>query len=82
MVHLAVRDEGPGIPEEHRGKLFEKFARFGTKATGGEKSTGLGLAITHRIVNAHGGKIDVHSNKGEGSTFTVTLPRWNGHTTA
>jgi signal transduction histidine kinase len=71
---LEVEDEGPGIGPEEQGKLFSYFGRLSAVPTGGESSTGLGMAITRRIVEAHGGEIGVDSKVGEGSTFWVTLP--------
>jgi CheY-like chemotaxis protein/nitrogen-specific signal transduction histidine kinase len=72
---LTVRDEGPGLTDEDRRLLFGAFRRLSAQPTGGEKSTGLGLAITHRIVAAHGGRIEVESAPGQGATFRVRLPR-------
>lgn len=69
-----VRDQGPGITAKDRRRLFQDFAKLSARPTGGEKSTGLGLAITRRIVEAHGGKIDVDSVPGEGATFWFSLP--------
>jgi signal transduction histidine kinase len=54
---FAVRDQGPGIPDNERDKLFKDFGRLSAKPTGGEKSVGLGLAICRKIVEAHGGTI-------------------------
>lgn len=71
---ISVEDEGPGIKSEERKYLFEFFSRLSAQPTGGEKSTGLGLAITRRMVEAHGGTIGVDSQPGEGSTFWFTLP--------
>jgi len=68
---LEVRDSGPGIPEMVRSRLFEPFAR-GAGATPG---LGLGLYISREIVEAHGGRIDMMSARGEGTAFTVHLPR-------
>jgi signal transduction histidine kinase len=68
-VEVAFVDSGSGIPEEIRDRIFRPF--FTTKHTG----TGLGLAICDRIVRDHGGSIDVVSAPGEGSCFTVSLPR-------
>jgi signal transduction histidine kinase len=73
-VVLAVADEGQGIPPDELAELFEPFASTSVETTAGESSTGLGLAITQRIVQAHGGEIEVESEVGEGSTFTVRLP--------
>jgi len=69
-----VQDEGPGITEQDRNRLFQDFARLSAKATGGEKSTGLGLAISRRVVEAHGGRIGVNSEPGHGATFWFMLP--------
>jgi signal transduction histidine kinase len=74
-VSVRVRDQGQGIPEAELAKLFQPFSKTSVKSTGGEKSTGLGLAITRRIVEGHGGRIDVESRVGEGSSFRFTLPR-------
>lgn len=71
--HISIQDNGPGIPEEFQSKIFQKFIQVkGRENAGG---TGLGLAIAREIVRAHGGSIWVISAKGEGSTFTFTLPR-------
>ena len=69
-----VQDEGPGITEQDRNRLFQDFARLSAKPTGDEKSTGLGLAISRRVVEAHGGRIGVNSEPGQGATFWFTLP--------
>lgn len=70
-----VIDQGPGITKKDRTRLFQDFATLSAQPTGGEKSTGLGLAICKRIVEAHGGKIGVDTKPGEGSTFWFTIPR-------
>jgi signal transduction histidine kinase len=75
VVVLEVRDEGPGIPEEDQSRIFEPFSRASVRPTAGERSTGLGLAIVHRIVEGHGGRIEVDTEVGLGSTFRVLLPR-------
>mgnify|MGYP003456848650 FL=1 len=73
-IVVAVRDQGQGIPGAELSKLFQPFSRTSVKSTAGEKSTGLGLAITHKIVEGHGGRIWVDSRQGEGSTFSFSLP--------
>jgi len=72
MVTLKVTDTGIGIPEENLSKIFDPF--FTTRARG----SGLGLALAHEIVGVHGGHIEVRSRVGEGTTFTVYLPRYRG----
>jgi signal transduction histidine kinase len=73
-VTIAVADEGQGIAADELGKLFKPYSRTSTNSTANEKSTGLGLAIARRIVEAHGGRIRVESELGRGSTFYVSLP--------
>ena len=68
-VAVTISDDGPGIPREHLAQIFEPF--FSTK---GEYGTGLGLSITFGIVSNLGGRIDVHSEMGQGASFTVRLP--------
>jgi signal transduction histidine kinase len=70
---IRVRDEGAGISEENKKRIFEPF--FTTKEVG--KGTGLGLSIAHGIVEEHGGWIEVESELGKGSCFTVYLPMEN-----
>ncbi len=73
-VEVSVRDDGPGIPKRLGKKLFEPFVQVpGTKTQGGQSSSGLGLALTKRLVEAHGGKIWFESEKGGGTRFTFTL---------
>ncbi|MFC1735693.1 ATP-binding protein [Candidatus Hydrogenedentota bacterium] len=69
FLNLAVKDTGSGIPEEHMANLFEAF--FSTK---GGKGTGLGLAVSQKIAQEHGGCIEVESTVGKGTTFSVLLP--------
>jgi PAS domain S-box-containing protein len=73
-VRLTVRDTGAGIPPELAGKIFDPF--FTTKPVG--EGTGLGLTISHRIVEEHGGSIDVESAPGRGTAFVITLPAAGG----
>lgn len=74
-VEITVRDQGQGIPADELPRLFRSYGRGSVRPTGGEKSTGLGLAIVRRMVEAHGGTVRVESTVGEGTTFTVRLPR-------
>ena len=70
MVEIAIVDTGCGIPEKNLERIFDPF--FTSKEVG--KGTGLGLSVSHGIVKAHGGLIEVESTVGEGSTFRVYLP--------
>ena len=71
---LTVSDNGPGITTEHLPRIFERFYRADTARTSSQGRSGLGLAISKAIIEAHGGSIDVQSQVGNGSTFTVRLP--------
>jgi two-component system sensor histidine kinase/response regulator len=71
---VSVQDQGPGLTAEDRQHLFQNFARLSARPTGDEKSVGLGLAITRRVIEAHGGKIGVDSEPGQGANFWFTLP--------
>ena len=73
-VRLAVRDQGPGIPETAKGRLFERYYRGG-EAAGTGNGLGLGLYISRMIARAHGGDIAVDDAPGGGTVFTVSLPR-------
>jgi two-component system sensor histidine kinase SenX3 len=71
---LAVQDDGVGIPEAERSRIFERFYRVDkarSRETGG---TGLGLSIVRHVAERHGGKVEVVSTLGSGSTFTVRIP--------
>ncbi|MHC4230761.1 MAG: sensor histidine kinase, partial [Planctomycetota bacterium] len=70
-VRLHIQDNGPGIPPEIRSRIFEPF--FTTKEVGA--GTGVGLSISHALLQAHDGTIEVTSNPKEGATFVVSLPR-------
>jgi len=71
-VWLRLRDNGPGIPEDAQGRIFSPF--FTSKPAG----NGLGLAISKKVVDAHGGAIEVDSKPGQGCEFTVTFPKRAG----
>jgi two-component system NtrC family sensor kinase len=70
IIKVSVSDTGPGIPDEIIEKIFDPF--FTTKPVG--EGTGLGLSICHKIVEAHNGTIDVESEAGRGTTFTIRFP--------
>jgi signal transduction histidine kinase len=71
---FSVKDQGPGIPDSERDKLFKNFGKLSAKPTAGEKSTGLGLAICRKIVDAHAGSIIAKNLPERGCEFRVTLP--------
>nr|MCU0428044.1 HAMP domain-containing histidine kinase [Candidatus Kapabacteria bacterium] len=73
-VRVSVTDEGPGLTDQDKTKLFGKFARLSAQPTGGESSTGLGLAITKRLIETMNGRIWCESEYGFGSRFTFELP--------
>jgi two-component system OmpR family sensor kinase len=73
-VYLWVRDTGMGIPMSDQARIFDRFAR-GTDSHSRYPGSGLGLAIVKAIAEAHGGHVKVESRLGEGSTFTIVVPR-------
>lgn len=73
LAQIEVQDNGPGIDEEYKMKVFEKFYRLGNEATKRAKGTGLGLYLTKKIVETLGGNIFIRNNTGGGSNFTVQL---------
>ena len=70
-IQVRIRDEGPGLTDEDKTKLFGRFQRLSAQPTGNESSTGLGLSIVKKIVELHGGRVWAESVFGEGSTFIV-----------
>ncbi|MGH9689282.1 MAG: sensor histidine kinase [Candidatus Acidiferrales bacterium] len=74
MVFVKFADQGVGISAEHLPYIFDRFYRASALQNAETRSGGLGLAIARAIVSAHGGKIDVETEPGRGSTFTVALP--------
>ncbi len=74
-IRVEVADRGPGIAEEELAGLFTAFGRTRNRPTGGETSTGLGLAIARGLIDAHGGDLDVDTEEGVGSTFSFWVPR-------
>jgi signal transduction histidine kinase len=75
LTEISVRDTGVGIAPEDQGVVFEEFRQVGT-ADKKVEGTGLGLALSRKFVELHGGRIWVTSQIGVGSTFTFTLPLW------
>lgn len=71
---IRVRDRGIGIPLSERPRIFEKFVRGARASEDGIKGTGIGLAMVRHIVTAHQGRIDVESEPGQGSVFTISIP--------
>jgi DNA-binding response OmpR family regulator len=74
-IKVYVSDTGEGIYPEEKAKVFEEFYRIGDDLAGRAKGSGLGLSISKKIVEAHGGRIWVESQLGKGSTFYFTLPK-------
>lgn len=72
-VKISVRDEGQGIPEEEINKLFTPFGKTSVQPTAGESTTGLGLSIVKKIIDAHNSKIFVDSKVGKGTTFYFNI---------
>ena len=73
-MELSVKDEGPGIPDEEKQQLFERYSKLSTKTTGNESSTGLGLFIVKNLVEEMQGSVRCESRPGEGAEFIITLP--------
>ena len=74
MVEIAVSDTGIGIASEDHAAVFEEFKQVGTDYTRKAEGTGLGLALTRKLVKLHGGEMRLESEPGKGSTFAFTLP--------
>lgn len=71
---LAVRDDGPGIPQEHLGKIFDRFYRADPSRSANVPGSGLGLSMVQKIAVMHGGSVEVRSEPGEGTAFYVRIP--------
>jgi two-component system phosphate regulon sensor histidine kinase PhoR len=74
-VQIDISDTGIGIPAEELPNIFDEFFRASNAKKKEKEGTGLGLSIVKQIVERHDGKISVQSQEGQGTTFTVTLPR-------
>ena len=75
QVRICVADDGPGIPDEEKGHVFDMFYTGGDQGGDGRRSTGLGLYLCRAIIEAHGGEITLSDNAPHGAVFTFTLPR-------
>jgi signal transduction histidine kinase len=75
LFRIDVEDTGVGIPPEQLGRLFVEFQQLDASAAKQDQGTGLGLALTKRIAEAHGGRVAVRSTPSQGSTFSAILPR-------
>ncbi|MFA6455960.1 MAG: response regulator [Bacteroidota bacterium] len=73
-LRCEVTDQGQGIPDHELKNLFKEYSRTSVRPTGGEKSTGLGLAIAHKIIKEHSGEVGAESTVGKGSTFYFLIP--------
>lgn len=73
-VRLEIKDQGPGIPQEDKKRIFTKFYRVGSESVRTTKGTGLGLYLCKRIVSDHGGQISVMGNHPNGAIFTIQFP--------
>jgi signal transduction histidine kinase len=78
MVTVSVSDKGIGIAPRDQKHIFEKFVRLETGLVHDVRGAGLGLSLVDQIMRAHGGRVEVHSTPGEGSTFTLVLPAPRG----
>jgi signal transduction histidine kinase len=74
-IEVAVTDTGVGISAEDQHMVFDEFKQVGRHYTNKHEGTGLGLALTKRFVELHGGSLTLLSEPGVGSTFTFTIPR-------
>ena len=74
MVEFTISDNGPGIPPEEYGKIFQLFYQIEESFTGQTEGVGLGLPLVKRIIEGHGGAIKVESEPRQGSRFIFTLP--------
>ena len=73
-MHIAVDDHGPGLDADEQRQVFEPFFRGRDAVANQIQGSGLGLSLVRRIVDAHGGRVELESAPGRGSTFTICLP--------
>lgn len=78
-MRFSVSDTGTGIPEQELGRIFEKFHQIHDQQGRSNEGSGIGLALTQELVKLHGGTIQVESQLGKGTTFTVLIPVGKGH---
>ncbi len=74
FIHLTVWDTGTGIPKEHQGELFQPYSQIANALVARDEGTGLGLAVTRKLAELHGGYVEVESEVDRGSRFTLVLP--------
>ena len=74
MLYVSISDNGAGIPDEEKEKVFDMFYAGATKIADSRRSIGLGLALCKSIISAHGGEITLTDNKPHGAVFTFSLP--------
>lgn len=74
-VYISVKDNGKGIPVTEHKRIFQKFYRIDDRFSREQEGSGLGLAIVKHVMRAHGGRVDIQSRPGTGSTFSLVLPR-------
>jgi signal transduction histidine kinase len=73
-MRVSVRDHGPGIPDEFKSRIFEKFAQADSSDARQKGGTGLGLNIAKQLIHHHGGKLDFEAARGGGTVFYFDLP--------
>ena len=79
-VRCDVQDQGPGLSKQDQAKLFQEGVRLTPQPTGGESSTGYGLAVAKKLIEKMGGKISYSSVSGQGSCFSILVPQYQGPT--
>jgi two-component system, sensor histidine kinase and response regulator len=75
QVECVIRDEGPGFTADDKTHMFRRYGRLSARPTGGEPSTGLGLSIVRKLVQAMNGELSCESNPEQGTIFAIRLPR-------